>query len=220
MPHSHIKILLVLGFKRKQSSKRSVRRGTNHDTIPPSLGSMEHKIRMDLLYRLRWNLRSGPDDIEIVVGSSGEETLVPLFSHSSAASYLAVLNVRRLEVTSGDCIERYELSYDSTPEPDSYQPPPLIIESEDGKRIILGQFVTQVHAYLNEHMSDIEKALRQQFKPSADDTIWFCRVWAVGTGDEDIRLSVSLRPGMEREKMENFWKGQLSQARINQQGWQ
>jgi hypothetical protein len=53
MPRSHIKILLVLGFKRKQSSKLSVRRGTNHDTIPPSLGSMEHKIRMDLLYRLR-----------------------------------------------------------------------------------------------------------------------------------------------------------------------
>jgi hypothetical protein len=202
MPRSHIKILLVLGFKRKQNSKLSVRRGTNHDTILPSLGSMEHRIRMDLLYRLRWNLRSETDDVEIVVGSSGEETLVPLFSHSSAASYLAVPNVRRLEVTSGDCMERHELSYDSTPEADGYRPPPsLIIENEDGKRITLGQSVTQVHAYSNEHMSDIEKALRQQFKPSADNTIWFRRVWAVGTGDEDIRLSVSLRLGMEREKM-------------------
>jgi hypothetical protein len=217
MPHSNIKTLHVLGSKRKQSFRLCVRRDTNHDTTTPGLDDMEYRIRMDLPYRLRWNLRSEIDDVEIVVGSSGEETLIPLFSHLSAASYLAVLNVRRLEVICGDCIRGYELSYDDTPEPNGYQPPPsLIIENEDGKRITLEHFVTQVHAYLNKHMFDITEALRQQFKPFSDDTIWFHRVWVAGTRDEDIRLSVSLRPGMEREKMENFWRGRLIQVRINQ----
>jgi hypothetical protein len=68
-------------------------------------------------------------------------------------------------------------------------------------------------------MSEITEALRQQFKPYSDDTIWFRQVWVVGTGDEDVRLSVSLRPGMEREKMENFWRGRLIQVRINQRSY-
>jgi hypothetical protein len=55
---------------------------------------------------------------------------------------------------------------------------------------------------------------------TADDTIWFRRVWAVGTGDDDTELFVSWRPGMDGEKMENFWEGKASQARIKQQGWE
>jgi hypothetical protein len=106
---------------------------------------------MDLLYSLHYNLRADPDEVNIAIVSSNEEQLVLLFSYSSAASHIAIPNVPLLEVTSGDCIQRIELSYDGTPELDGYCPPPShIIENEDGQRMTLGQFVTQVHAYPNE----------------------------------------------------------------------
>jgi hypothetical protein len=138
---------------------------------------MEHMIWVDLLYRLLWNIRANLHDVKIAIVSSNEEQLVSLFFHSSAASHIAIPNVRRLKVTSGDCIQRYKLYYDVTPEPDGYcLPSSLVVANEDGKRNILGQFVTQVYAYPNEHIADIEKAHRLQSMFTADDTICFRRV--------------------------------------------
>jgi hypothetical protein len=50
----------------------------------------------------------------------------------------------------------------------------------------------------------IEKALRQQFKPSADDIIWYLRVWAVLMGGESIGLFVLLITEIEDGKMQRF----------------
>jgi hypothetical protein len=192
--------------------------------MTPDLKNKESSIRMDLLYRLRWNLRADLQHVEITVGASNEEKLVSLFDHSSADESLAVPGLSSLEVASAECLDKYENSYDEgSPDPDGYRPPPLLfIENEDGKSITLRQFVTEVHAYMNENIAEIKKALRGQYTSSVDEMIFFRRVWAVGTSDDNIRLSISLVPGMERTKMEDFWSAHLHQARMhaNQRGRQ
>jgi hypothetical protein len=186
--------------------------------MTPDLKNKESSIRMDLLYRLRWNLRADLQHVEITVGASNEEKLVSLFDHSSADESLAVPGLSSLEVASAECLDKYENSYDEGSRP----PPLLFIENEDGKSITLRQFVTEVHAYMNENIAEIKKALRGQYTSSVDDMIFFRRVWAVGTSDDNIRLSISLVPGMERTKMEDFWSAHLHQARMhaNQRGRQ
>jgi hypothetical protein len=184
------------------------------------LENQESNIRMDLLYRLRWNLRADLHDIEIAVGVSDEEKLVSLFDHSSADESLALPGQSSLEVASSECLMRYENSYDGSPEPDGYRPPPpLFIENEDGKSITLRQFVTEVHAYINENIAEIKKALRGYYTSSVEDKIFFRRVWASGTGDDNIRLCVSLIPGMERTKMDDLWAAHLTQARMRTTQW-
>lgn len=187
--------------------------------MTPELKDKESSIRMDLLYRLRWNLRANLHDVEIAVGASNEERLVLLFDHSSADESLAVPGLSSLEVASAECLDKRGNSYDDdedSPNPDSYRPPPsLFIENEDGRAITLRQFVTEVHAYMNENIAEIKKALRGQYTSSVDGMIFFRRVWAVGSDDGNIRLSVSLVPGMERTKMENLWAAHLQQARMH-----
>jgi hypothetical protein len=81
----------------------------------------------------------------------------------------------------------------------------------------LGQFVTNVHAYLNEIIADIKKATLWKYTSYVDDVIFFRRVWAVGTSDDNIRLSVSVMPGIEQTKMEDQWAIYLIQARLQAQ---
>jgi len=174
---------------------------------------------MDLLYRLRWNLRADLHDVEIAVGASNEERLVLLFDHSSANESLVVPGLSSLEVVSEVCLEKHANSCDGdegSPNPYSYRPPPsLFIENKDRRAITLRQFVTEVHAYMNENIAKIKKALRGQVTSSVDGKIFFRRVWAVGSDDGNIRLSVSLIPEMERTKMENLWAAHLQQARMH-----
>lgn len=163
---------------------------------------------MDLLYRLRWNLRADLHNVEISVGTSNEERLVLLFDHSSADESLAVLGLSSLEVASAECLDKHGNSCDDdegSPNPDSYWPPPsLFIEYEDGRAITLRQFVTEVHAYMNENIAEVKKALCGQYTSSVDGMIFFRRVWAVGSDGGNIRLSVSLVPEMENTKMESL----------------
>jgi hypothetical protein len=94
--------------------------------MAPELKDKQSNIRVDLLYRLRWNLRADLRDVEIAVGPSNEEKLVLLFDHSSADESLAVPGLSSLEVVSDECHERFEYSYDDSPEPDGYRPPPSL----------------------------------------------------------------------------------------------
>lgn len=88
--------------------------------------SMEDRIRMDLLYRLRWNLLADLHDTEIAVGPNNEERVVPLFDHFSADEDLVVPGLSRIEVTNAECIDKYENSCDRSPEPEGYRPRPLL----------------------------------------------------------------------------------------------
>ncbi|KAF2271379.1 uncharacterized protein EI97DRAFT_471252 [Westerdykella ornata] len=213
------------------------------------MASMAERIRMDLLYRLRWDLLADLHDIQIVVDTPNEgrpfvfndslaasvgestgfgptnhmpqERRIPLFDHSSAEEDLAVPGLSRIEVCSSECLDKYDLSYDQIPESDGYQPPPsLIIENKDGKSITLRQFVTQAHAYLNEHMDEINRALRATsiYGKQVDGatSLFFRRVWASGTDDNGIRLSVSLIPEGGWEDMDRFWAAPLNQARLRE----
>jgi hypothetical protein len=72
-------------------------------------------IRMDLLYRLRWNLLADLHDVETVWGPKNEEKIIPFFDHSSADAEFGVPSVSRIEVKSRECDEKFQLSYDSEP---------------------------------------------------------------------------------------------------------
>jgi hypothetical protein len=178
---------------------------------------MDSNIRTDILYRLRWNLRAELHEVKIAVGPVNEEKLVSLFDHPAAdMNFTCTLpGVSRLEVASNECLQKYELSHDGTPEPDGYQPPPsLSIENGDGKPITIRQFITEVHAYMDENMSEIKRALRGRYLPWVDDIIFFRCVYASETGGGNLRVCVSVIPGMDQEKTEKFWATQVSQARI------
>lgn len=175
--------------------------------------NMEHRIRMDLLYRLRWDLLADLHDIKIAVGPENEESVVPLFDHSCVDEGIGEPSLSRIEVCSGECLQRYENSFDGSPEPDGYQPPPsLIIKAKDGESVTLAQFVTEVHVYLNEYMDHIKTAMRQMYTISVNERIFFRRVWATGT-DHDVRLTVMLLPKLNSASMEQHWASHLQYAR-------
>jgi hypothetical protein len=185
-----------------------------NDTMAPKLVNMEQRIRMDLLYRLRWDLLAGLHDIEIAVGPENAESVVVLFDQPCVDEDIAEPGLRRVEVCSDECLRRYENSFDGSPEPDGYQPPPsLFIEAKDGGFIALKQFVTEVHAYLNEHMDHVKSALRQMYTSSVNERIYFRRIWARGKDDNDVRLSVSLLPKLNSAPMEQHWASHLHYAR-------
>lgn len=176
-------------------------------------------IRTDLLCRLRWNLLADLHDIEIAGGPNEKESVISLFDHSSADEGLAIPSLSRIEVGSAECLDKYDLSFDGSPEPDGYRPPPsLVIENRDGGSITVRQFVTEVHAYMNEHMDEIKKALGGIYTTPVDEMnmVFFRRAWAVESPDDNnVRLYVSLEPTAERTSMEQFWATQLHQARMD-----
>jgi hypothetical protein len=172
-------------------------------------------IRLDLLYRLRWNIMADLQDVEIVVGAKDEEKTVPLFGHPSADEVISEPGLSRIEVNSRECREKFNLSYDGSPEPDGYRPPPpLIIQNEDGKSITLGQFVTEVHAYLNEHLAEVKKAQRvRAAMPWSETMLFYRRASTKRTDDGRIIVNVEMMPhAPDAELRERLWTGQLKQA--------
>lgn len=79
-------------------------------------GCVDDKIRMDLLYRLHWNLLVDFDKVKIDWGPKNEEKIIILFDHSSADVEFGVPSLSRIEVKSRECDEKFQLSYDSEPE--------------------------------------------------------------------------------------------------------
>lgn len=182
--------------------------------MTPTLVNMEHRIRMELFYRLRWDLLADLHDVKIAVGPENEESVVPLFDQYCVDEDIANPGLSRIEVCSDECLRRYENSFDGSPEPDGYRPPPsLIIEAEDGGSVTLKQFVTEVHTYLNEYMDHVKTALRHMYTISANERIFFRRIWARGTDNDDVRLTVSLLPKLYSASMEQHWASHLHYAR-------
>jgi hypothetical protein len=59
---------------------------------------LQNSIRMDLLYRLCWNLLTDLHNVQIVLGPEDEEKIIPLFDHSSADESLGVPSLSRVDV--------------------------------------------------------------------------------------------------------------------------
>ncbi|EMD61574.1 hypothetical protein GGP41_004175 [Bipolaris sorokiniana] len=172
-------------------------------------------IRMDLLYRLRWNLLADLHDVEIVWGSRNEEEIGPFFEHASADADFGLPSLSRLEVKSRECDEKFRLSYDSDPTESSYQPPPpLIIQNEDGASITFRQFVTEVHAYLNEHFEEVKKAQRVvAAEPWSETLLYFRRAWPYETEDGNVVVYVEMMPRAADAKFRDIlWGQQLNKA--------
>jgi hypothetical protein len=152
--------------------------------------------------------------IKIVIGPENEESLVPLFDQSCVDEDITKPGLSHIEVCSDECLQRYENSFDGTPEPDGYQPPPpLVIEAKDGEFVTFRKFVTEVHAYLNEYVDHVKPALRQIYSISVNERIFFRRVWARVTDNEDVRLTVSLLPNLYSASIQQHWAIQLRLAR-------
>ena len=159
-------------------------------------------------------------DVEIAVGPDNEERAVPLFGHSSADEDLGVPKLSRIEVMNKELVDTYNAWFDGSPPPEGCGPPPsYFIENKDGGSITLGQFVTEVHGYLNEHMDETIKALAMFAKKPVNERIFFRCVWPVRTQGGNIRLAVSLSPKENRASMDEFWATNLHYARRHQQSY-
>ncbi|USP76892.1 uncharacterized protein yc1106_04166 [Curvularia clavata] len=182
---------------------------------------MPNPIRMDLLYRLRWNLLTDVHNTEIVLGIENEETIVPLFDHALADADLGVPSLSHIEVNSRECLEKFYLSYDSDGdlEMGGYRPPPpLIIKNEDGRSITLRQFVTEVHAYLNEHLEEVKKAQWvRAAEPWSENLLFFRRAFPRRDDDGNIIVNVEMMGhAADAETRDKMWAHQLRTAREGQ----
>jgi hypothetical protein len=172
-------------------------------------------IRMDLLYRLCWNLLADLHDVETVWGPKNEEKIIPFFEHSSADAEFGVPSVSRIEVKSRECDEKFQLSYDSEPEEDGYRPPPpLIVQNKDGGFVTLRQFVTKVHAYLNQHLDEVKKAQRvMAAEPWPETLLYFRRAWPHENDDGNVIVYIEMMPHAADAKFRDIlWAQQLKQA--------
>ncbi|KAJ4371596.1 hypothetical protein N0V83_004816 [Neocucurbitaria cava] len=207
------------------------------DTMTSRLDDMGGRIRQDLLYRLRWNLLAALDNIDITTGPQDEESVVPFFSDAAAEESIAQPPLSRVEVRIDDCLANRleEMYFDE--EDQSNPPADLTIENADGSPITVGQFVSQVHPYMNEHMEENKKVkgeiygraekredgtevrvniYGQPYLPP-DIGFFFSRVWAVGHNDY-VRLNVSsFAEGEIGTSVDDFWAIQLRQARMCEQ---
>lgn len=196
---------------------------------------LNDRIREDLLYRLRWNVFATLDEIEIRTGPCDQTTDVPLFGHHLANESIANPPLSRIdEVCIGECLDRVDMHYE---EEKRYKPPPaLTIDNEDGSPIALGQFVTEVHAYLNLHMEELKRAkgeLYGRVSVAEDGTMvrtitdepylppdigfFFSRVSTIQIG-QIVRLSTQVfAEGEHWRTADQFWASQLILAQRREQ---
>jgi len=194
------------------------------------------RIRQDLLYCLRWNVLPDLDNVEIATDPRHEEIVVPLLGSVLADESLASPPLGRLEVCIEECWGKR--SYDRAPNEYRYQPlPSLVIDTRDGRSIILKEFVTQVHIYLIHHIEETKKVkgeLYGELREQEDGTkvrtitygrpylppnirIFFKRRWTTARND-DVIPSVSLFVEGEHDwSFDKFRAIQMNHARVHQQ---
>jgi hypothetical protein len=189
------------------------------------------RIRIDLLYRLQWNVFAALENITVSKDTNGQE-IVPFLDDAAADELLADPPLSRVQVRLDDCEEKR--AHDENDEEDRYRPPaPLTISNEVGTPITMRQFVTRVHAYFNENKNEIkavkgesygrpmysedgrvvgrEHVYGQNFMP--DDTAIFLNNVLVGGPEDAPVLDLSLFAEGERNvPTDAFWSLQLKKA--------
>ncbi|KAH7065808.1 hypothetical protein BKA63DRAFT_524665 [Paraphoma chrysanthemicola] len=205
-------------------------RDMSQDEVIISLG---RRFRQDLLWRLRWNVLAPVDNIEIATGPPDQTTDLPLRDHPLASESLADPPLSCIdEISIGDFTDKLDREM-AMPKEWQFQPPATLkINNEDGAPITLGQFVREVHEYVERNMDGIKKVKAEVYgKPCTDADgkhggmstfgrpttlpdhigIYFRRVWAF---DEGGRVSVNVQLWAEGDlgiTMERFWATRLRQ---------
>jgi hypothetical protein len=73
----HVSDLLALKFEKLAFGLLSS--ASNNNTMAPKSLDMHDRIRMDLLFRLRWDILAEVHHVKIAIGPEHEEKAVPLF---------------------------------------------------------------------------------------------------------------------------------------------
>jgi hypothetical protein len=181
---------------------------------------------------IRWNILSALDNIGITTGPKGQATITPFFSHPSAAEALAEPPLSRVRVCIYECEEKRGHDMYAPPEY-RYQPPAAFtVNNKDGRPITLGQFVTQLHAYLGSNMAEIVKAKGDLYGKMVELDGWretrqitygqsdlpeniglyFKRVWTEGS-DSHVTLQVSLIVPSVEAKAGCEWKADAAECK-------
>jgi len=154
--------------------------------------------------------------------------------HPLADESLARPPLSRIDaVCIGPCLTRLDMDLEADEEYRYKPPAALTINNEDGSAITLRQFVSEAHAYLNEHMDEIKKlkgemygkleirddgtrvrtiTYGQSYFPP-DIALFFRRVHAVSI-DEAVQISVDVFAEGEFDwTTDEFWTIQRRQAK-------
>jgi hypothetical protein len=146
-----------------------------------------YRYRKNLRSRFRWSIFGNLSDIEVVTGidEHGQPLRTPLFEHSIAAEPLTEPPVSKLRVHRVDVlhiIETNEFDMDINIEDLEYKT--LIIETENGSPITIGEFVAQAHEHLNEFKRIIIELKCFRIHGTSDDE----RLARIGVSKEDIKV--------------------------------
>ncbi|CAO2655985.1 Nn.00g047880.m01.CDS01 [Neocucurbitaria sp. VM-36] len=178
----------------------------------PKWKDMGDRIREDILFRLRWNVLATLDSIEIATRHHNEVVFVPFFGNPSAQESIAQPPLNRVEVNIGEFLNKRSLDYGE--EEDRYKPPAaLIIENVDGSPITVGHYVTQAHAYLNEHIEEIKKVKGELYgKVEKRDDGTTVRSITYGQPYLPPDTKIFFKRGEVNISSDEFWPIQLRQA--------
>jgi len=147
--------------------------------IATNIDNSPDRLRQDLFDRLHWNVFGPLGDISV---RDDNNTLVPFANHALVSESIAEPPLSRIVVQIDVCQQKH--SMDETDEEEyRYQPPePLVIENMDGSPILLGDFVAQVHSFLNDNEQEIYKCEDEMYTQPGEleDGTKF-----VGVGPED-----------------------------------
>ncbi|KAJ4329738.1 hypothetical protein N0V95_010155 [Ascochyta clinopodiicola] len=201
----------------------------------------DRQIHQDLLNRLRWNLLGDLEDAKIASGPYDRTTYLPFFEHPAANQSLTEPPTSRIEAFSQDCARKRDMEFAASEEYRYKLPPPnLGVTNEDGRPITLGQFVREVHAYLNrpenmEVIKDVKSAFRGRVVMGEDGSqgremtygrseslpdgteIFFAWVVTYET-EEAVVIGISLfLDGETSVDAERFWASRLRKAQWYEQ---
>ncbi|KAJ4372833.1 hypothetical protein N0V86_008199 [Didymella sp. IMI 355093] len=119
--------------------------------IAVEIDDIPDRIRQDIFDRLHWIVFGPQSDITVQDGNA----LTPFANHAIGPESIADPPVSRITVRIQVCENKS--SMDRTEEEEyRYQPPePLVIEKRNGAPILLKEFISQVHPFLNANKDDI-----------------------------------------------------------------
>jgi hypothetical protein len=119
--------------------------------IAAEIDDTPDRIRQDIFDRLHWIVFGAQSDITV----QNSNALIPFANHAIGSESIVDPPVYRITVRVQVCEDKSSL--DQTDEEEyQYQPPePLVIEKRNGAPILLKEFVSQVHPFLNANKDEI-----------------------------------------------------------------
>ena len=143
-----------------------------------------------LLPPMRWPMFGNLSDTEVEIGMDehGEPVRIQLFEHSIAAQPLTEPPTSKLRIESIDVstiLQSRELNVDTVNEDFEYEK--LLIETEDGSPVTIGEFVAQAHEHLNQFKRIIIEFKCLTIHGTFDDE----DLARIGVSKEDVKVYFS-----------------------------